>query len=88
MFKIFALSLITPLCVASLCLSADTAEVNKETAKATLEQKKEVVKAPSLFFPEPRFEFDHMVDGAELTHDFVIMNKGTDTLQVQKVKTG
>jgi len=112
MFKMFVSSLIVYLCLASLCFSADTTGVNKESLKSTselknnslkkesLEQKKDVVKqesseqkqngakAPSMFFPAPHFEFDQMVDGTELTHDFIIMNKGTDTLQVQKVKTG
>lgn len=100
MFRIFVYSLIVSIYVASHSFSADAAEINKEAAKTTSEQKKEAViqegsakkqdssKAASVFFPAPKFEFDQMVDGAELTHDFVIMNKGTDTLQVQKVKTG
>ena len=47
----------------------------------------DTTKAPSVFFPQPLFEFDKMVEGEDLLHDFVIMNKGTDILKVEKVKT-
>ncbi|MBF0203531.1 MAG: hypothetical protein HQK67_04265 [Desulfamplus sp.] len=68
----------------------ETSEQDKATTKgkAAAEQNKAASKAPVVFFPAPKFEFDQMVDGEEFTHDFVIMNKGTDILQVEKVKTG
>ncbi|MBF0302346.1 MAG: hypothetical protein HQK73_04855 [Desulfamplus sp.] len=76
-FKIFLCSMLFYVFAASHSWSADA-----------VEQKKEVVKTASVFFPEPAYQFASIVDGVEVIHDFVIMNKGTDTLQVQKVKTG
>ena len=43
---------------------------------------------PLVFFPEPRFVFEQMLEGKELLHDFVIMNKGDSTLKVKKVNPG
>ncbi len=40
------------------------------------------------FFPETSYEFPAVLDGAKVTHEFVIQNKGTETLTVEKVKTG
>ncbi|SLM28459.1 exported hypothetical protein [Desulfamplus magnetovallimortis] len=83
-FKAFVsvfVSLIFCLCAVSPCLSTDTANTS-----ATKESK-DAEKAPAVFFPAPRFEFDRMIEGEEILHDFVIMNKGTGVLLVQKVKT-
>jgi hypothetical protein len=38
--------------------------------------------------PETQFTFQPVVEGAEVVHDFVILNKGTDVLSVLNVKTG
>lgn len=43
---------------------------------------------PSAFFPETSYEFSPVLDGAKVVHEFVIQNKGTATLKVDKVKTG
>ncbi len=48
----------------------------------------EVKDSPSVVFPEPGFEFDAVFEGIEVVHDFVIQNKGTATLNVQKVSGG
>ena len=42
----------------------------------------------SAFFPETRYEFKPVLDGAKVVHEFVIQNKGTTVLKVEKVKTG
>lgn len=87
--KIFVCSLLFYSSIASVLWSADKAvEPKKEAAKAAEGQKSGDVKSPVAFFPEPAYHFESAVDGSELVHDFVIMNKGTDTLQVQKVRTG
>ena len=44
--------------------------------------------APSVVFPETSYEFPAVLDGAKVVHEFVIQNKGTATLKVEKVKTG
>jgi hypothetical protein len=38
--------------------------------------------------PEMHFTFQPVVEGTEVVHDFVILNKGTDVLSVLNVKTG
>lgn len=48
----------------------------------------EVKASPSVVFPEPGFEFDSVFEGIDVVHDFVIQNKGTATLDVQKVSGG
>lgn len=98
--KIVVCSLLFYLCVAHPSFSANTAEQSKDTAvKAASEQKSDAAKADSeqkkdggtsasVFFPAPAYEFASAVDGTDVVHDFVIMNKGTDLLKVEKVKTG
>ena len=43
---------------------------------------------PSAFFPETSYEFSAVLDGAKVVHEFVIQNKGTAILKVERVKTG
>lgn len=43
--------------------------------------------SPSIFVPEPRYEFAPIVDGKVVTHDFVIQNKGDAPLIIERVKT-
>lgn len=44
--------------------------------------------APAAFAPEAIYEFDPVLDGAEVVHDFVIRNKGNAELNITKVRTG
>ena len=46
-----------------------------------------VLKLPAVYLPASRYEFDPVLEGQEVTHDFVIQNKGNGLLKVQKVKT-
>lgn len=34
------------------------------------------------------YEFEPVLDGAEVIHDFVIKNTGTATLEIEKIETG
>jgi hypothetical protein len=43
---------------------------------------------PVAVAPEPGHTFPTVVEGTEVVHEFVIQNKGSDTLEIQKVKTG
>jgi len=45
------------------------------------------LKLPSAYLPAARYEFAAVVEGQEVSHNFVIQNKGTARLEVQKVKT-
>jgi len=44
-------------------------------------------KAPSIFSPEPTFNFGQQDSEKEVKHDFTIVNVGTDTLEVKNVRT-
>ena len=43
---------------------------------------------PVAFFPQTLYEFSPVLDGAEVVHEFVVQNKGTATLSIERVKTG
>lgn len=43
---------------------------------------------PSAWLPVDNYEFDTVVEGAEIDHYFIIQNKGTAPLNIEKVKTG
>ena len=44
--------------------------------------------SPSVLFPETRFEFKPVVDGVDVTHLYIVKNKGATPLEIEKVKTG
>ena len=44
--------------------------------------------APSLYVPEPLFQFEPVVSGQEVSHDYLVYNKGTAELKITSVKTG
>jgi hypothetical protein len=44
--------------------------------------------APSALFPETRFEFKPVIDGVDVTHSFIVKNKGVAPLEIEKIKTG
>lgn len=43
---------------------------------------------PSVLVPESRFKFGPVLEGTEITHDFIVQNKGTSPLKIEKVRTG
>lgn len=43
---------------------------------------------PSISVGAPAFEFDAVIDGEEVMHDFVIHNKGSQVLEIKNVRTG
>jgi uncharacterized membrane protein YciS (DUF1049 family) len=42
---------------------------------------------PSVSVAQPQYNFESVVDGTQVIHDYVIQNKGATTLEIQKVKT-
>ncbi len=48
----------------------------------------EIAKAPKAIIPEPKFVFDPVVDGTQISHDFSIKNTGDGPLAITRVKTG
>jgi len=45
-------------------------------------------KGPSVFFPTARYEFAPVADGIVVRHEFIIQNKGDQTLYINKIRTG
>ncbi len=45
------------------------------------------LKQPSVYLPAARYEFATVMEGREVTHDFIVQNKGSAPLEIQKVKT-
>jgi hypothetical protein len=43
---------------------------------------------PSVFIPEKAFEFQPVIEGEKVVHDFSIINKGTLPLLITNVRTG
>ena len=43
---------------------------------------------PSAYLPLDNYEFDTIVEGTEIDHQFIIQNKGTAPLNIENVKTG
>ena len=43
---------------------------------------------PVVILPELKFEFDPVVDGTQITHDFPVKNTGDGPMEITKVKTG
>ena len=44
--------------------------------------------APSLQVPEPSYQFEPVVSGQDVNHDYIVYNKGTAELIITSVKTG
>lgn len=43
---------------------------------------------PMAVFPEKAFEFGSVLEGKEITHDFVVQNRGASELIIENVKPG
>ena len=57
-------------------------------AQSSGDQSTSSEKVPSIFLPVSQWEFEPVVDGSSVVHDFVIQNKGNAPLNIAKVKTG
>jgi len=44
--------------------------------------------APAIHVPQPRHEFAPVPEGVEVTHDFVIQNRGSAELEIKSIETG
>jgi hypothetical protein len=44
--------------------------------------------APQAVVPHPRFEFNPVVEGSVVVHDFVLRNQGQAVLEIGSVQTG
>jgi hypothetical protein len=44
--------------------------------------------SPAVFFPQKAFEFQPVIDGVKVVHDFDVLNKGSSPLLITNVRTG
>jgi hypothetical protein len=44
--------------------------------------------SPSAFLPEQVYTFEPVIEGAEVSHDFILQNKGNETLLIEKLSSG
>jgi hypothetical protein len=45
-------------------------------------------KSPHAVLPEQIFEFEPVIEGTIITHDFILQNKGMAPLVIHKIKIG
>lgn len=45
-------------------------------------------KGPSVFFPSVKYEFAPVAEGIGIRHNFIIQNKGDETLYINKARGG
>ena len=56
-------------------------------ASTTIGAENNLSAKPSVLVPQSQYNFEPVVDGTQVIHDYVIQNKGATTLEIQKVKT-
>ena len=66
----------------------DNVLVDSQFKSGTAELTPESDKAPKAFLPVTKWEFEPVIDGQEVVHEFAIQNKGNAPLNVERVKTG
>lgn len=80
--RIFVLTVLCMLFCAATALAAEKAELRTQPSDAVSEG------GPSAFLVSDKFEFEPVFDGAAVIHEFVLQNKGTAPLKIEKVRTG
>ena len=64
------------------CASEDKASTGQASSAVA------AIEKPGVMLPELKYEFDPVVDGSQITHDFAIKNTGNGPLAITQVKTG
>ena len=53
-----------------------------------IDKKKVDISAPELSLPQPNYVFSQVVEGTEIIHNFIVLNKGKSMLKIKKIKPG
>jgi hypothetical protein len=61
---------------------------NKAATEVAAEPDPASEKVPSVRIPEENFQFESIVEGQDVKHEFVVRNEGDAVLEIQKVRTG
>jgi hypothetical protein len=76
--------------MASLILFAGSAGLQADspadTDQGKSQQKLKAEDQPEVFFPQPQYEFDAVMEGVEIKHDFIIENHGRAPLIIKNVR--
>ncbi len=83
-FRLFCLSWVTVamLLAGSASLQAGkTADTDQTPVQQTAEKDQ-----PEVFFPKTQYEFDPVMEGTEIKHDFIIENHGRAPLIIKNVR--
>jgi len=79
----FTATIVMLLAAATLtCASEDKASTGQASSTVA------AIEKPGVMLPELKYEFDRVVDGSQITHDFAIKNTGNGPLAITQVKTG
>jgi hypothetical protein len=54
----------------------------------SFETEKNTFNVPPVLAPESLYKFGPVLEGTEIIHDFIVQNKGTAPLKIEKVRTG
>lgn len=72
----------------TLFFSSKAISASNKGIKINQRLQKKAAAVPLLSLNEPKFVFSGVIEGTEIRHTFVIKNRGTAVLEIQKVKTG
>lgn len=73
------------------CLSISVVASDQPTGQDAASQAPSAIASsekPTVVMPKLKHEFDPVVDGTQITHDFTIKNTGNGPLAIERVKTG
>jgi len=62
--------------------------VEKAPTKEVAVKKVPTKEGPVAVVPNPKFEAEPVLEGEDITHEFIIKNTGTQALNISRVKTG
>lgn len=82
--KMGSATLIFPIMVGLISLTLLLSAAPSKAASTT--QSAVSQKAPKVIFPSTRYEFQSVMEGVEIKHDFIIENHGEAPLVISKVR--
>jgi hypothetical protein len=82
--KVSILAVLLSLAPLSIALAGSPAQSDKKPSASVV--KASLASAPRAFFSKTKYEFDPVFEGTEITHDFVVENKGDAPLIINSIR--
>jgi hypothetical protein len=82
--KVSMLAVILFLVPLSITLAGSPANSGQKPSASVV--KASLASAPEAFFSNTQYEFDPVFEGTEITHDFVVENKGNAPLIINSIR--